>query len=216
MKTFFGNPSIHIAIVVLVAVSALFAGCASQPATPATSQPVSTAAPAVTSAAGPSVVALPFEVTVTVPSAWTRADVLTSDTRDYGTRAVRIATFTSPITVPGDATSFNTLNVELDQSPGADFEAYFNQATLALGKYYGTNLDSHSIVKSSTIQVSGYKSYQLDFQTTEVKGSYIFTSTDKGIYIFAFKGPNNRVPVDVLEGQITDIIKSITITPSTT
>jgi len=215
MKTFFGNPSIHIAIVVLVAVSVLFAGCASQPATPAASQPVSTATPAVTSA-GPAAVSLPFGITVTVPSAWTRADVLTSDTRDYGTRAVRIATFTSPITVPGDATSFNTLNVELDQSPGADFEAYFNQATLTLGKYYGTNLDSHSIVKSSTIQVSGYKSYQLDFQTTEVKGSYIFTSTGKGIYIFAFKGPNNRIPVDVLEGQITDIIKSITITPSAT
>src|SRR5512145_1958328 len=102
MKSFFGNPYIHIAIVVLVAASVLFAGCASQPATPAASQPVSTAAPTVTGA-GPATASLPFGVTVAVPSAWTRTDILTSDNRDYGTRAVRIATFTSPITVPGDA-----------------------------------------------------------------------------------------------------------------
>jgi hypothetical protein len=34
------------------------------------------------------------------------------------------------------------------------------------------------------------------------------------MYIFAFKGPNKPVPVHMYEGQITDMIKSITITPS--
>jgi hypothetical protein len=212
MKTFYGYPCIPIAIVVLVAVSVLFAGCSSQPASPPAGQSVSQAAPVTSGATGSA--SLPYGVSITVPDTWSREDVLTSDVRDYGKRAIRIARFTSPGTPPGDAASTNTLTIDIDQSPGADFEDYFNSATLAVEKTYGTQLDSHSIVKSSMLQISGYKSYELDFQTAEVKGSYLFTSTEKGMYVFAFKGPNNRVPVQTLEGQITDIIKSIRITPT--
>lgn len=215
MKTFYGNPFIPLAIVMLVAVFMLFAGCTSEPAkipgNPPGTQPAAPAA-AVT-AGGPAVASLPFGVSVTVPAGWTRQDVLTSETRDYGRTATRIAQFTSPATIPGDAASVNTLTIDLDQSPGSDFEDYFNKATLAVEKTYGTQLDSHSIVKSSTLQVSGSKSYEMDFQTSEVKGSYIFTSTKNGMYIFAFRGPNKRVPVDTLEGEITGIINSVTITP---
>lgn len=212
MKTFYRYP--EIAIVMLVAASVLFAGCTSD----SSKMPGGQAAPATTPATGavPGSATLPYGVSLTVPADWAREDVLTSDVRDYGTRTVRIAQFTSPVTIPGDAASRNTLSVDLDQNPGGDFEVYFNQATLALEKSYSTQLDSHSIVKSSTLQISGFKSYEVDFQTAEVKGSYIFTSTDKGMYIFAFKGPYKQVPVQALQAQIVGMYKSIQITPSDT
>jgi hypothetical protein len=208
MKTLFGYPCTGMAVVMLVIVAVLFAGCNSQPASPPASQPAAVAATVTSS--GPVTVSLPYGVSITVPATWTREDVMTSGVKDYNRTAITIARFSSP----GDAASRNTLTVDVDKTPGGDFEAYFNKATLDLEKTYGTQLDSHSIVKNSMLQVSGYKSYELDFQTAEVKGSYIFTSTEKGMYVFAFKGPNNRVPVQTLEGQITDIIKSIRITPS--
>lgn len=211
MKPFHCLPSHGTAIVMLLAAAVLFAGCASD--TPAS--PGGPAAPGTTPLPGtvPGSASLPYGVSLTVPADWTREDVLTSDVRDYGTRTVRIAQFTSPVTIPGDAASQNTLSVDLDQNPGGDFEVYFNQATLALQKSYSTQLDSHSIVRSSTLQISGFKSYEVDFQTAEVKGSYIFTSTDKGMYIFAFKGPAKPVPIQALQAQIVGIHKSIRITP---
>jgi hypothetical protein len=212
MKTFYGYSSIGIAIVLLVAACVLFAGCTSDSSKISAGQ--ATPAPAAAPTAVSGSASLPYGVSLTVPATWTREDVLTSDVRDYGTRTIRIAGFTSPVTIPGDAASRNTLSVDLDQNPGGDFEVYFNQATLALEKSYGTQLDSHSIVKSSTLQVSGFKSYEVDFQTAEVKGSYIFTSTDKGMYIFAFKGPYKPVPVQALQAEIVGICKSIQITLS--
>jgi hypothetical protein len=198
-------------IAVVLAALVFLAGCASQPATN-TYTPQPTAQPAATaSAAGPVTASLPYGVTLTLPAGWTRADVMTSDNRDYGRRAIRIATFSTPETVPGDAKSVNTLSVDLDENPGADFEAYFNEATLATEQYYKTQLDSHSIVKSSTLTVSGYKSYQLDFQTGDVKGYSIFTKTDRGMYVFSFLGENTPVAVRSLQGDTAGIVKSIAI-----
>jgi hypothetical protein len=213
MKPLPENPCIPAAIVLLILAVTLSTGCTAEPAKIPGTTPAVTAA--VVTVAGPDVTSLPYGVGLTLPAQWTRKDVLTSDIRDYGKRSIRIATFSSPVTIPGDAASVNTLDIDLDQSPG-DFEAYFNQATLATGKTYGTNLDAHSIVKSSTLTISGYKSYELDFQTSEVKGSYIFTSTQKGLYIFAFRGENKPVAVHALEGEIADILGSIRITPSDT
>ena len=215
MKTFFGNPYLPLALVVLVAVSVLFAGCTSDPSrTPAssTAAPAATAGtapvPGAVTGAMPGSTSLPYGVSIAVPATWMREDLLTSGERDYGRTTVRIATFTSP----GDAASGNTLTVDIDKSAGSDFEGYFNKATLAVEKTYDTA--DHGHAKSVTLQISGYKSYELDFDSLEVKGSYIFTSTDKGMYIFAFKGPNKPVPVHMYEGEISDMIKSIRITPS--
>ena len=205
MKQFYGNPYIPVAIAVLVAVSVLFAGCSSQPV----SQPVTPAA--TVSGGGTSSAALPYGVIISVPATWAREDRLTTGARDYGRTTTTIARYTSPITIPGDATSTNTLNIDIDQNPGGDFEAYFNQATLALQDSYDTA--STGIVKSSTLTIDGYKSYEVDFQSPEVKGSYIFISTEKGMYIFAFRGQNKPVPVHTLEAEIQGIIKSIQINP---
>ncbi|OPX62175.1 MULTISPECIES: hypothetical protein [unclassified Methanoregula] len=207
------NLPMYITIAAFAIAAVLAAGCASGPATHVYT-PVPTAQPvAAAGAAGPGAATLPYGVTVTVPADWSRQDVMTSDIRDYGRRAVRIATFSSPVTIPGDAKSVNTLSVDIDENPGADFEAYFNQATLALQDYYKTRLDSHSIVKSSTLTVSGTKAYQLDFQTEVVKGYYIFTKTDKGMYILAFRGENKPTAVRALQGRTEEIVKSVTIAP---
>jgi len=226
MKTFFGNTCLRIAVVVLVAVSVLFTGCTSNSGQgmPA---PVSTPAPASTSAAvgTPAPVgtsapvgthmssSLPYGVTISVPADWTRQDVLASAVRDYGTTTVNIANFYSPNAISGDPASYIALSVDVDQDPGVDFEKYFNNATLAVGKTYGvpTMIEAHSY----TMTISGYKSYELDFQTPDVKGTYLFTSTENGMYIFAFKVPNKSLAVQAFQNQIVDIYKSIRISPPT-
>jgi len=217
MKTFSGYPCIGIVVVVLVTVSVLFTGC-TQPAGQQT--PLATVSPGGNSGQGaPAPVStnvsasLPYGVTISVPADWTRQDVLTGGVRDYGTTTVNIANFYSPDAIPGDQASYIALSVDVDQNPGADFEKYFNNATLAVGKTYGVPLltDAHSY----TITISGYKSYELDFQTAEVKGTYIFTSTENGMYIFAFKVPNKPLAVQAFQGAIVDMYKSIRINPPT-
>jgi hypothetical protein len=212
MKTFSGCPCTAIAVVVLVIVSVLFTGCTTNPgegaAVPVTTPvPVSTPVPASMDRSA----SLPYGVTISVPADWTRQDVLTSGVRDYGTTTLNIANFYSPAAIPGDQASYVSLNVDVDQDPGADFERYFNNATLAVGKTYGVPslIEAHSY----TITISGYKSYELDFQTAEVKGTYIFTSTENGMYIFAFKAPNKPPAVQKFQEAIVDIYKSIRISP---
>jgi hypothetical protein len=138
---------------------------------------------------------------------------MTSGTRDYGTTTLSIANFYSQIAIPGDQASYTSLSVDVDQNPGTDVEKYFNNATLAITKAYGdpTRVSAHSY----TVMISGYKSYELDFQSDEVKGTYFFTSTENGLYIFAFKAPNKPAAVEAFQAQITDIYKSIRINPPT-
>jgi hypothetical protein len=222
MKTF-SYPCTGIAVVVLVVITALFTGCTSptdQKIPEATGSPVVTpgqGAPAPASTPVPAntdvSTSLPYGVTISVPADWTRQDILTSGVRDYGTTTLNIANFYSPNAISGDLSSYTSLSVDVDQNPGADFEKYFNNATLAVGKTYGvpTQIEAHSY----TLPISGYKSYELDFQTAEVKGTYIFTSTENGMYIFAFRVPNKPMAVRTFQGAIVDIYTSIKINPPT-
>jgi len=154
---------------------------------------------------------LPYGVNITYPDNWTRQDVMTSGTRDYGTTTLSIANFYSPNTIAGDQASYTSLSVDVDQNPGTDAEKYFNNATLALTKSYGdpTRISAHSY----TVTIGGYKSYELDFQSDEVTGSYFFTSTENGMYIFAFKAPNKPLAVQAFQAQVPVIYKSIRINP---
>jgi hypothetical protein len=217
MKTLSGYHCIGIVVVVLVAVSVLFTGC-TQPAGQQT--PLETGTPSVTTGQGtPAPVStmasasLPYGVTISVPADWTRQDVLKSGVRDYGTTTLNIANFYSPTIIAGDEASYIALSVDVDRDPGTDFEKYFNNATLAVAKTYGTptTVEAHSY----TLTISGYKSYELDFRTAAVKGTYIFTSTENGMYIFAFKVPNKPMVVQEFQDTIVDIYKSITISPPT-
>jgi predicted nucleic acid-binding Zn-ribbon protein len=171
------------------------------------SSPVSTPAPVSTNVNA----SLPYGVTISVPADWTRQDVLTGGVRDYGTTTVNIANFYSPDAIPGDKTSYTSLSVDIDQAPGTDFEKYFNNATLAVTKTYGdpTTVEAHSY----TITISGYKSYELDFQSIETKGTYIFTLTKNGMYVFAFKSQNKLPIVKASEGDIVPLYKSIRLNP---
>jgi ABC-type Fe3+-hydroxamate transport system substrate-binding protein len=223
MKTGSGHSCIGITIIVLLAITVLFTGCTSptdQKIPSSTGSPGVTAgqgtpAPASTSVAANTDVSasLPYGVTLSVPADWKRENVLSGGVRDYGTTTVNIANFYSPYSIPGDQSSYVVLSVDVDQSPGTDFEKYFNNATIAVQKTYDvlTEVEVHSY----TLMISGYKSYELDFQTEQVKGTYIFTSTENGMYIFSFRVQNKRQPVQVFQNNIVDIYKSIRINPPT-
>jgi hypothetical protein len=220
MKTCSGYPCIGIAVIVLILVSVLFAGCTTfsrqrAPVPASTSVPSGTNAPVSTSAPVSTEVtaSLPYGVSISVPASWTRQDVLTSGTRDYGTTTLNIANFYSPDTIPNDRGSYIALSVDLDQNPGADFERYFNTATLAVGTAYGVPLLTGA--HSYTTTIAGYKSYELDFENTTVKGTYIFTSTENGMYIFVFKVPNKPQPVQAFQEANVNMYKSIRINPPT-
>ena len=194
---------------VLLCTLMIAAGCTSPAATANTPQPATAATP-VPASPGTYSATLAHGVTLALPAGWTEEDLNAVSFKDYNRSTLTLARFTSPVTSPGDAASANVLTVDFDAAPGAGFEDYFNAATLAVEKQYDT-AEAHGIAKSSTLTVAGTKAYELDFQTNEVKGSYIFVSTDKGMYVFAFKGENKPVPVHTLEGEITDIVTSIRI-----
>jgi len=203
-------------IVLLLAFTVFCSGCTS-PATPspAPAAPPATSAPAVT--VTPAVeqmltASLSSGVTISYPSDWERQDVLTTGVRDYGRDTINLANFFSPLEIPGDPRSYNALSIDVDKNPTGDFDAYFNQATLAVGKTYGTQMEAHSY----SLKISGYDSYELDFQTNDVKGTYIFTKVDGTIYIFAFKGPNKPAAVKAFAGEIVDMYKSILVNPNPT
>ncbi|MEI8331678.1 MAG: hypothetical protein WCF90_08560 [Methanomicrobiales archaeon] len=42
-----------------------------------------------------------------------------------------------------------------------------------------------------TLKIGGYDSYELDFETVDVRSNCILTNTDGAIYIVAFKGTTN-------------------------
>jgi len=221
MKLFSGCPGIGMAVVVLVALSLLFTGCTSptDQRIPAANESLgvtpgqgpgstdSTPAPASTAVSS----SLPYGVTISVPADWTRQDVMTEGVRDYGTATVNIANFYSPCTILNDHSSYITLSVDFDQNPGRDFEKYINNATVAVQKTYEAL--THAEIHSYSLKIAGCKSYELDFQTEQVKSTYIFTSTEYGMYIFTFKVPNKPRAVQVFQGEIVDIYQSIRINP---
>jgi hypothetical protein len=197
-------------VILILVLAVALTGC-TQPSTPVTVTPTP-AAGQVSETPVPFVTAsLPYGVTISVPKDWERRDVLTSGVRDYGHNTVNIANFFSPNEVPGDSQSYNSLSIDVDQNVQEDFDQYFNNATLAIGKTYSTpiNIQAHSY----TLKISGYDSYELDFQSSDVKGTYIFTNTKGAIYIFAFKGPNKPLAVRALSAEITDTYKSIQLSP---
>jgi hypothetical protein len=210
-------PPIWYGGVILLLVMVIFlTGCtqSSSPSTTLTTTPTTagqnTQVPA--TAASMITVSLPYGVVISYPNDWERQDALTSGVRDYGKDTINIANFYSPNEIPGDSLSYNSLSIDLDQNVPDDFEQYFNQATLAIGKTYNPQMEAHSY----SVKISGYDSYELDFQTHEVKGTYIFTKTDGSMYIFAFKGPNKPVAVSKLSDVKIDIYKSIQLNPPVT
>jgi hypothetical protein len=219
--------AIHSALILMVVTAALLMGCvfpsmgtssqnpqattspstqSALPETPAPSGPAATVSPP-----GMVTATLPYGVTITYPQNWERKDVGTSSDRDYGRSTINIANFFSPYAVPGDAESYTTMGIDIDKSVDTDLEQYFNLATLALGKYYGPGWD---ITKHSfQLTISDYKSYELDWQTKDERGLYIFTEAKGDVYIFAVKSPNRPQVVGAYSADIEQMYKSVHLDP---
>ncbi|MDO9326816.1 MAG: hypothetical protein Q7T80_17850 [Methanoregula sp.] len=141
-------------------------------------------------------------ITISYPSDWKKEMVSETSLRDYGRITTNIANFYSPDITSDranraspnvDTSKYTTLSVDVDPTPVTDFEQYFNLVTLALQKEYGSieiTKHNYQLKISATQTFSGYKSYQMDFDTKNMRGTYIFTNVDGTIYIFAFKNPS--------------------------
>jgi len=214
MRTSNVTPFWFAGVILFLALSVLFSGC-TQPSTQGTAvtgAPTTSITPLapVQAAIAPMITAsLPYGVNISYPNNWERQNVLTSNVRDYGQNTINIANFYSPNEIPGDRLSYNSLSIDVDQNVQTDFDQYFNQATLAIGKTYDPQMQAHSY----SLKIDGYNSYELDFQTKDVRGTYIFTQTDDSIYIFAFKGPMKPIAVRALSEEIVDMYKSIELNP---
>lgn len=182
MKTSRISPVWYAGVILLLALAILFTGCTQSSSQSTTITAVPTATTGQKAPLQPGVVpmiaaSLPYGVTISYPNDWERQDVLTSGVRDYGQDTINIANFYSPNEIAGDPLSYNSLSIDVDQNVRTDFDTYFNQATLAIGKTYDPQMKAHSF----TLKIAGYNSYELDFETKDVKGSYFFTNADGSI-----------------------------------
>jgi len=212
---------------------ALTAGCSApskKAPAPTTEKPLLTVTPEANlnpaqqsvfgSQAGMTTANLKYGVTISYPVDWRKEEKDVKVLRDYGRNVINIANFYSPdirsdraaAAAPNpDKSRYTTLSVDVDPVATADFERYFNLATLAVGnKYENIDITKRNVVLRISITnafPAGYKSYELDFDTGNMRGKYIFTNVDGTIYIFAFRNPSPY------SKEIEDIYKSIIIEP---
>lgn len=218
-------------IVFVLACVVLASGCASQQkkaaeqpllqVTPEISQNQNSAPqPAFGSQTGMTTAVLSHGITISYPVDWRKEEKGVSVTRDYGRTVINVANFYSPDITSAravaaaanpDKSRYTTLSVDVDPGKVPDFERYFNLATLAVqGRYEDVQITKRNVVLriSVTDTFPGYKSYELDFDTPDRRGRYLFTNVDGTIYIFAFRNPSPY------SKEIEDIYKSIIITPA--
>jgi hypothetical protein len=184
------------------------------PPPPATLPPAPTAAPLPVTSAPPATItgSLPYGVTITYPEGWLLEETGVEVIRDYGRTVFNIANLFSPAigpvrAMPGpnpDRSQYTILTVDVDPAAGADLEDYFNKAVLALQDEYGSiTITRHS----SQLSISGYRSYQLDFDAEDLRASYIFTKAGSSVYIFSFSNPSPY------SAEVEAIYRSLVIAP---
>lgn len=175
--------------------------------------------PAFGSQTGMTTVVLGRGITLSCPVDWRKEEKGVTVLRDYGKNVLNIANFYSPditseraaAAAPNpDTFRYTTLSVDVDPVRAPDFERYFNLATLAVqNKYESVEITKRNVQLkiSVTGTFPGYKSYELDFDTPDRRGRYLFTNVDGTIYIFSFRNPSPY------SKEIEAIYKSIIITP---
>jgi hypothetical protein len=163
-----------------------------------------------------------YGITMYYPNDWKKEELYEIGLRDYGKDTINIANFISPDITPSrikeagsnpDPSTYTMLSIDVDPKNTGDFEQYFNLVCLAIQKYYGTiDITRHNFQNkiSVTDTFRGYKSYQLDFDTKNMRGSYIFTNVDGTMYIFVFKNPSPY------SKEVLDMYNSIRIVPQVT
>lgn len=222
--------------VVLLLSAIIVAGCSSSPSAPpgtpfplvtsdpdpvrtitTAALPVTTAPPLQhqTTAAPPAAIittSLPYGITISRPHDWMMEETGVVVTRDYGREVLNIANFFSPAIRPGrdmpgpnpDRSRNTILTIDADNAGETDLESYYNHAVLALQDEYGSiDITGHN----AQIRISGYRSYQLDFDTDTIRGKYLFTKVGGTMYIFGFTNPSPY------SSEVEAMYRSIIITP---
>ena len=223
----------YLLVIVLIAGAVLLAGCvtsqkkspAEQPlllVTPEASSDANAgpAQPAFGSQTGMTTAVLGHGITISYPVDWRKEETDTTVTRDYGRSVINVANFYSPeitsdrafAAAPNpDKARLTTLTVDVDPVAAPDFERYFNLATLAVqGQYSSVQITKRNVQLkiSITNTFPGYKSYELDFDTPDRRGRYLFTNVGGTIYVFSFRNPSPY------SKEIEEIYKSIIIVPA--
>jgi hypothetical protein len=163
---------------------------------------------------------LNYGVTILYPVDWRKEETGISVLSDYGRHVINIANFYSPDITSDrafaaspnpDTSRYSLMNIDVDPVAAADFEQYFNLATIAIEEQYpDADITKRNVVLriSVTDTFPGFKSYELDFDTKDMRGKYIFTNVHGTIYIFSFRNPSPY------SKEVENIYKSIIISPT--
>jgi len=160
-------------------------------------------------------------ITISYPADWRMEETGIPVLSDYGRDVINIANFYSPDITSDrafaaspnpDTSRYTVMNVDVDPVAAPDFEQYFNLATVAIQKQYpDAKITKRNVVlKLSVTDVypAGYKAYELDFDTDDMRGKYLFTNVHGTIYIFSFRNPSPY------SKEVENIYKSIIISPA--
>ena len=164
---------------------------------------------------------LKYGVIISYPVDWRKEETDITVLSDYGPDVINIANFYSPDITSDrafaaspnpDTSGYTILNVDVDPVAASDFEQYFNLATIAIEKQYkDAEITKRNVVLKLSVTdtfPAGYKSYELDFDTKDMRGKYIFTNVHGTIYIFSFRNPSPY------SKEVENIYKSIIILPT--
>jgi len=160
-------------------------------------------------------------ITMAYPVTWEMDELSDTSLRDYGRVTTNIVNFFSPIYADD---TYITVSVDVDPETISDNDRYFNLATVAVQKTFGTIEITHH-TQSATYQIfhcSECKTYNLEFEAdletrtdSEIDIStlqrwYHFIDADGTFYIITINNPG------LAYDQVYEMLKSIRITAAST
>jgi len=221
-KSFF----LSVCIALVLAGIVLAAGCVSNAApakgevtassTPASSVVVQTPEPtaiqtpvATTSTPVPTKsVTLGNAMTLSYPANWEMKTPGDTAMRDYGRTTTNLANFFSPTMAYG---KYTTVSIDVEPEKITDNDRYFNLATVAVQKTYGSiEITHHTQMGNAVSRISACsncKHYNLEFETKTLDKWYHFVDADGTFYIFTINNP------DLNYEEVMELLISTKITP---
>lgn len=153
-------------------------------------------------------ISLSSEISLSYPEDWEMETPGDFALRDYGRVTTNLANFFSPTTYNG---KYTAVSVDIDPETVSDNDHYFNLATVALQKHYGTiEITHHTQQESGVTLISACsicKHYNLEFDTKTLDKWYHFVYVGGTFYIVSINNP------DLNHEQVLIFLKSIKITP---
>jgi hypothetical protein len=130
--------------------------------------------------------------------------------RDYGQVMTNLANFSSP-SVANE--KYTIVSVDVDPQLVSDNDRYFNLATVAVQKQYGTiEIIHHSQLGNAVSMIFSAcdrcKHYNLVFETKTLDNWYHFVGADGTFSIFSINNP------DLNHDQVLNLLKSVNVTSS--